>query len=247
MDIIKDLGPLTWNVPIVDVKSGRPTPEFQRRWETQRKNNGNVPTKFVNLSDVPQNYTGAANDLVAVRPDAQGLIFYSLSEYLDLTLDDVQGDIIYRGASGWVVLPAAIDGMVLTTHGAGANPTWELANGGDLGFGWNSTGLLVSGELLGAGIIPHNTTFDETNPDTKVICAIPATADADLQIWTTDAGGILYSPGVIHCPAGSTTPVVQFSPNPWLYLGQHPIYLYAPNPADTTLAEIMGFVVGVKT
>lgn len=39
MTDVKDTGPLTWNVPIVDVKSGRPTPEFQRRWEQQRSNN----------------------------------------------------------------------------------------------------------------------------------------------------------------------------------------------------------------
>lgn len=35
----KDLGPLDWRTPIVDT-SGRPSPEFQRRWNTQRGNNG---------------------------------------------------------------------------------------------------------------------------------------------------------------------------------------------------------------
>lgn len=39
MTDVKDTGPLTWNVPITDVKTGRPTPEFQRRWEQQRANN----------------------------------------------------------------------------------------------------------------------------------------------------------------------------------------------------------------
>lgn len=34
----KDLGPLDWKTPIVD-SSGRPSPEFQRRWATQRNNN----------------------------------------------------------------------------------------------------------------------------------------------------------------------------------------------------------------
>lgn len=33
-----DLGPLDWRVAIVD-SGGRPTPEFQRRWNTQRNNN----------------------------------------------------------------------------------------------------------------------------------------------------------------------------------------------------------------
>lgn len=35
----KDTGPLDWRIAIVD-KAGRPTPEFQRRWATQRTNNG---------------------------------------------------------------------------------------------------------------------------------------------------------------------------------------------------------------
>lgn len=35
----KDLGPLDWRTPIVDA-GGRPSPEFQRRWNTQRANNG---------------------------------------------------------------------------------------------------------------------------------------------------------------------------------------------------------------
>lgn len=41
---VKDPGPLSWNIPIVDVRSGRPSPEFQRRWETQRANFGLIGT-----------------------------------------------------------------------------------------------------------------------------------------------------------------------------------------------------------
>lgn len=39
----KDLGPLDWRIAIVD-KSGRPTPEFQRRWNLQRGNNAAAGT-----------------------------------------------------------------------------------------------------------------------------------------------------------------------------------------------------------
>jgi hypothetical protein len=44
-DTVKDTGPLDWRIAIVS-KDGRPTPEFQRRWATQRVNNGliSVPT-----------------------------------------------------------------------------------------------------------------------------------------------------------------------------------------------------------
>lgn len=40
---IKDLGPLDWRIGIVD-KTGRPTPEFQRRWALQRANNNLIHT-----------------------------------------------------------------------------------------------------------------------------------------------------------------------------------------------------------
>ncbi len=38
-----------------------------------------------------------------------------------------QGDILYRGASNWVLLSAGTDGFQLTTHGASANPTWSAS------------------------------------------------------------------------------------------------------------------------
>lgn len=44
MPTAKDTGPLTWNVPIVNPKTGNPTVEFQRRWETQRGNNALIGT-----------------------------------------------------------------------------------------------------------------------------------------------------------------------------------------------------------
>ncbi len=37
----------------------------------------------------------------------------------------VQGNILYRGASNWVLLAPGTDGNQLTTHGASANPTWD--------------------------------------------------------------------------------------------------------------------------
>lgn len=39
----KDLGPLDWKAPIVD-SQGRPSPEFQRRWNLQRINNALIGT-----------------------------------------------------------------------------------------------------------------------------------------------------------------------------------------------------------
>lgn len=251
----KDTGPLAWNVPIVDVRSGRPSPEFQRRWETQRANNALIGTiTFGSGAPTGTPEDGAEYVDTSVTPYVlyigEGGTWYQVGPKVLDDLQDVnipvvaQGDVLYRNATEWVVLVPGTDGEVLTTHGPGANPSWGSA--GDLGFGFNATGLLTAGELLGAGIIPHDTTFDQTNTVTQIICALPATADADCPLWTTDSFGILYSPGVVHFAAGASTGVLQLTPNPWLYLGRHPIYLYAPNPADTTLSEIMGFIIGTK-
>lgn len=53
----------------------------------------------------------------------------TLSEVLDFIGSAAQGDILYRGASGWARLAAGTNGHVLTTGGAGANPSWAAASG----------------------------------------------------------------------------------------------------------------------
>lgn len=52
----------------------------------------------------------------------------SLSEILDFVTSAVQGDILYRGASGWTRLGAGTSGQFLKTQGAGANPLWADDN-----------------------------------------------------------------------------------------------------------------------
>lgn len=258
MTVSKDTGPLVWNVPIVN-KSGQPTPEFQRRWETQRQNNALIGTitfgsgaptgtpedgaEYVDTSVTPYVfYIGSGGTWHQVGPKV-------LDDLQDVNIPSVaRGDILFRNATEWVILAPGTDGDVLTTHGPGADPTWDTASGGgDLGFGFNTSGALAANELLGAGIIPDDVTFDQTNTRVSIICAVPPTAATDLVIQTTDAFNNLYSPGTIHFAAGAVVGSLVLSPNPWLYIGGHPIYLYAPNPVDTTQRNITGFVVGVLT
>ena len=53
----------------------------------------------------------------------------TLSAAIDSAFGNSQGDILYRGASGWTVLPASTSGRVLATGGTGANPSWVPAGG----------------------------------------------------------------------------------------------------------------------
>lgn len=46
---------------------------------------------------------------------------------LDRAFAAVQGNILYRNASAWVVLAPGTDGQQLRTGGAGANPSWSTA------------------------------------------------------------------------------------------------------------------------
>ena len=167
-------GPLDWRIAIVD-SAGRPTPEFQRRWQLQQTANGligfvglvnGVPTgtpkgdgelviniatnpytmyvadggtwhlagavKFTSLSDVPPNYADAGAKLVQVKSTEDGLDFVSISGALDI-IDNVEGDILFRGADDWEALPAGTDTYVLTTHGPGADPTWVAPGAGPTG------------------------------------------------------------------------------------------------------------------
>jgi hypothetical protein len=48
----------------------------------------------------------------------------TLSDLLDFIGSAAQGDILYRGASGWARLGAGTTGQVLQTQGAAANPQW---------------------------------------------------------------------------------------------------------------------------
>ncbi len=54
----------------------------------------------------------------------------TLSDILDFIGSAAQGDILYRGASGWARLGAGTSGQVLQTGGAGANPSWVTQSGG---------------------------------------------------------------------------------------------------------------------
>lgn len=120
-----DLGPLDWRMAITDA-SGRPTPEFQRRWATQRTNNGLIVSKFIELEDAPTSYTGAHGELVRVNSGETGLEFATPSTVLD-SFGLAQGDILFRGPTGWTVLAPGTATQLLQTGGPSGNPSWVNA------------------------------------------------------------------------------------------------------------------------
>lgn len=76
----------------------------------------------------------------------------TLSQILDFLGSAAQGDILFRGSSGWQYLAPGTSGNFLKTNGAGADPSWASAGGGG-GGGWT---LVASQAMSG------NTSFDFT-------------------------------------------------------------------------------------
>lgn len=54
----------------------------------------------------------------------------TITQILDSTIGNTQGTIAYRGASAWVPLSPGTAGQILSTNGAGANPSWIANSGG---------------------------------------------------------------------------------------------------------------------
>jgi hypothetical protein len=55
---------------------------------------------------------------------------------------NVQGSILYRGATAWTTLPPGTSGYVLQTQGAGANPIWAAGGGGGGGAPGGASGTV---------------------------------------------------------------------------------------------------------
>jgi len=118
--------------------------------------------------------------------------YYGISSYLD-TFGTTQGSILYRGATGWVVLAPGTSGYVLQTNGSGSNPTWTAVASGAAGA--NPTASVGLTAVNGSA-----TTFLRSD-------GAPALSQAIVPTWTglhTFTGGITFgsSTGSVQATAG---------------------------------------------
>lgn len=118
----------------------------------------------------------------------------SASQVLDM-INNVQGDVLYRNASGWVVLPPGTSGQVLTTSGAAANPAWATVTGTG-----TVTSIATSGGLTG-GTITTTGTLSLASIATGNVLAytgagsgtpVATTPSAVLDVIGSTTGNILY-------------------------------------------------------
>jgi hypothetical protein len=114
---------------------GSPTPYFiqlfqqflEEKAATDALAEGAVPvTRLINTTN---GITGGGDLTADLTLEAE------VQAILD-QISTTEGDVLYRGSADWVALAPGTDGDVLTTHGAGAAPTWEAPAAGGSGSPW---------------------------------------------------------------------------------------------------------------
>ena len=97
----------------------------------------------------------AANTILGNNTSSSAAPAYNtVSSYLDNAFSSTQGAILYRSGSAWVALPAGTSGQLLTTGGAGANPSWTTYTGSS---SITTVGTLTSGAIgTGFTAIPNS-------------------------------------------------------------------------------------------
>jgi hypothetical protein len=108
----------------------------------------------------------------------------SLSEILDFIGSAAQGDILYRGASGWARLAAGTSGHYLKTQGTGANPTWAAVSAGssEIDINTQSGNYTLQASDLGDLV-------DVTAAATLTLLAA-ATAGDKFYCWVRNSGAV---------------------------------------------------------
>lgn len=79
----------------------------------------------------------------------------TLSEVLDFVGSAAQGDILYRGSTGWVRLAAGTSGRFLQTQGASANPQWA-----------DAVDLTTTQTVTNKRVVPRTPSLTDANPVT---------------------------------------------------------------------------------
>ncbi len=203
---------LDWRTSIVD-KAGRPSPEFQRRWDAQRNNNKligsvtlgsgappNTPapsdgSEYIDTSTVPYTlYTG------------NGGTWHQVSDVLN-KIGVVEGDVLYRGVDTWQALTPGNAGEVLTTKGAGTGPVWQ----GVAGFTISCSGPVPANIRLGAASWGKTVTFNNSEPDnngTALVSPLAAYAFNLLDTTLTQVGQITVTTAGLFTTVWDTSPLV---------------------------------------
>lgn len=93
---------------------------------------------------------------VQTYPDS----WQGLSETIDEMIGSTRGSILYRGAAGWVILAPGTSTHVLTSNGAGADPSYQAAAGGGAPTGAEYLVSSADGTLSAERVATDTTSID---------------------------------------------------------------------------------------
>ena len=96
--------------------------------------NGAFTLSTIAAGDVLANLSGSAATPVATTGSA----------LLDNVGGSSQGDLLYRGASGWTALTPGTSGQVLSSGGASANPSWTTLPAGQIPITVEAPGVITA-------------------------------------------------------------------------------------------------------
>lgn len=118
----------------------------------------------------------------------------TLTAIIDRAIGSVQGDVLYRNASVWVVLAPGASGQCLQTQGSAANPVWGSCGAGSNNQKIRSITFVISGAALTPGVagfleIPFACTIN------RVTLLANQTGSAVIDIWK--AAYVLNTPPTI--------------------------------------------------
>lgn len=126
-----ELQPLAQNFKIVD-ENGFPTIYFIK-WAQQRQIDISEGITLQNVIDYLNAHALQEGSGIQITPDGEIPHMPTIAADVQEILDQVtatRGAILYRGLLGWAALVPGTAGYVLSTNGAGADPSWIAAGGG---------------------------------------------------------------------------------------------------------------------
>jgi hypothetical protein len=155
--MVGTLQPLDKKFAIVD-QNGNPT-EYFIRWAQQKQIDSSQGITAAQAAEIADEIANAAiveyldnhrlQEGIGIQITPSGnltdepTISADIQELLD-QISTTRGAIIYRGLLGWASLAPGIAGEVLSTQGAGADPSWVAQAGGGGG------NVLIDDQILGA-------------------------------------------------------------------------------------------------
>lgn len=181
-------------------------------------------------------FTAAASNtlLSNITGGSAAPTYNTLTAILDAVLGSTQGDVIYRNATTWVVLPPGSSGQVFTTGGAAANPSWtplpssSVTFTGDSGTPFAGNAVTLTGGTTGL-------TFGAATPNLTLTGTVNLTHGGTNASLTAVAGGLAYSTvsAMAFTAAGSTGQLMQSAG------ASTPLWTTATYPSTTTINQLL--------